>query len=260
MISTVGRRSTYGGLGGGVGSGLPRKKPTSTLTSEEIDSKCKIVLAEIDRCKTTEKYIESSVLHSVPQTFVPNELRVDLEAELDRLLTEQILREECLPATTASATERLEDNASTAHDPDVCLACTGHCTWNPVCDANILSQRRKELYRELKSCEKSTAKTVQSIVARTAHNGGETKFTRKDLIIELSDEIHEIDSRLKLARIDEELHRTFACTNESVTIRSIHGYDMTVKRRDGILALEHEHNRHVAGLVSREIVDKILEW
>jgi len=274
MIRTDGRRrSMYGGPGGGPESAGPRKLPTNTLTMRELDAKCKIIVSEIDRCEHfSDRYIESSVLHSVPQMFVPNELCAELELELDRLLTEQLCREEQQLLTPASAATispleshlchlkpNQRDNAnveaSITSDPDV--SC---CTWTPFCDANLLARRRKELYRELKSCEKQTGKTAQSVVARSALRGGETKFIRKELIKELADEIRQLGSKLKLIQIDYELHQAFTSRDKLVTIRSIHGYDMTVKRRDGILALEHEHDRHISQLVAVEIIDNILEW
>ena len=262
-IPTDGCRKMYGGFLSNSNNASIDKLPTSTLTSIEIEERCQIVLAEIDRCNNhTGRHIESSVLHNdVPQTFVPNELCIELEEELDRLLTETILREERIfTATTSSIATNDVVNLPT--DPNSCLACnSSDCTWTPFCDTDTLSRRKKQLYRELKSSEKQTnAKTLQSIVARSALNGGETTFIRTDLIKELSDEIHEIDTKLSLAQIDSELHDAYACQDDSITIRSIHGYDMTVKRRDGILALEHEHNRHIANLVSTDIVDGILNW
>jgi hypothetical protein len=277
LIPAQGRRSLYGGLGvRPENSGLRRKAETSTLTSAEITSKCQIILSEIDRCKhSKERYIESCVLHGVPQTFVPSELRVELEEELDQLLTEQILRDERLLATSSSSAapsdpvgsssynlNRTENEIleSTQNDADACLACNGHCAWAPFCDSSALTKRKKELYRELKSCEKQVGVIVESTVARSAINGGEMKFVREQLMKELSDEIKQIDTMLSLARIDSELHQTYASNDELVIIRSIHGYDMTVKRRDGISALEFEHNTHISKIISAEVVDNILQW
>ena len=266
-IPTDGCRKMYGGFLSNNNVSIASKSslPTSTLTSVEIEERCQIVLAEIDRCNNhTERYIESSVLHNdVPQTFVPSELCIELEEELDRLLTETILREERIFTTTNHSDISTNDVVNLPMvDPNNCLACnSSECTWTPFCDTDTLSRRKKELYRELKSSEKQTnAKTLQSIVARSSLNGGETTFIRSDLIKELSDEIHEIDTKLTLAQIDSELHDAYACQDDSITIRSIHGYDMTVNRRDGILALEYEHNRHIAELVSTEAVDGILNW
>ena len=271
-IPAQGRRSLYRGLGGRPeNAGLRRKAETSTLTSEEITSKCQIILSEIDRCKkVNDPYIESCILHGVPQTFVPSELCVELEEELDQLLTEQILREEHLLATSSTPTSPVVSSscnsngreiAKTAqHDTHVCLACSSQCAWTPFCDASALTRRKKELYRELRAVEKQTTRIIQSTVARSTINGGDVKFVREQLMKELSDEINQIDTVLSLSRIDSELHQAYACKDELVIIRSIHGYDMSVKRRDGISALEFEHNRHIAKIISVEVVDDILKW
>ncbi len=116
------------------------------------------------------------------------------------------------------------------------------------------------LHRELKDCEVGVGTTVQSSVARSALNGGDTTFVRKELIRELFDEIKLIDSKLLLARIDLELQQTYASSNESVRICSVHGYDVTVDRREGISLLEREHNKHIGQIASIEVIDDILEW
>lgn len=257
----------YGGIGFNPNNTTARNNCTQ-LTDDEIGERCQVVLAEIDRCaRCDDRYIESAVLHGgVPQTFVPVELRVELEAQLDRLLTEQVLREERLLAIASpidqNRVETSKSNAeSTAEDnSDVCLACAGCCAWTPCCDANALARRRKELYRELKSCEKQAAPTIKSVVARSAINGGSIIHLRSDLHRELTSEISRIDAQLKLVKIDEELHRAYASIKVSIAIRSIHGYDVSVKRNDGIAALEHEHNRHIGQLVAHSIVEDILEW
>lgn len=256
----------YGGIGTGQAAPAP---PTSSLTPEEIDRKCQRILSEIERCQTFDgKYIESSALHSVPQTFVPSELSAELSAELDRLLTEQLLREERRLDAPATGTSPRAPAIVAAGRAGECAACGGPCDWSPFRDVEALARRRKRLYRELKVAERrrgaATAtpgpKTLRSVVARSARNGGEVTFVRKELIKELSDEIEQIGSLLKLAQIDDELHRTCASRDASVSIRSIHGYPTTVQRQSAIWALEYEHNRHVAKMVALETIDSILEW
>jgi len=144
--------------------------------------------------------------------------------------------------------------------PDFCLACRGRCVWTSSIDTASLARRKDDLQRELHDCEARVDTTVQSLVARSALNGGDTMFIRRELINELAEEIKQIDSKLLMARIDFELHRTYASKNESVTICSVHGYDVTVDRREGISLLEHEHNKRIAQISSVEVIDGILEW
>ena len=258
------QRSLYGGI---VSASLSRgasAPPLTSLTSEEISRKCERVLSEIARCEDREgKYIESSALHGTLQTFVPSELRGELDLELDRLLTEQILREERLLNAPRLPSADVVKLTTTAGE---CLACGGPCGWTPLCDANALAKRRKQLHRELKLAERrrdantNAPKTMRSVVARSALNGGEVTFVCRELINELSDEIQQIGTLLKLALIDDELHRTYASTDRLVSISSIHGYPTTVKQQSAIWALEHEHNRHIAKIAALETIDNILEW
>ena len=150
--------------------------------------------------------------------------------------------------------------ASDALPPDYCNSCRSRCVWTATWDAVPLVRRRDELHHELKACEGRDSTTVQSAVALSSLRGGDTKFNRKELINELSEEIELIDSKLLLTRIDSELHRTYANNDESITICSVHGYDVTVERRDGISILEQEHNKYIAQIASIEVIDDILEW
>ena len=130
-------------------------------------------------------------------------------------------------------------------DLDICLACNTQCNFTPCYDVNALLHRKRELHDEL------TAKTVQSVVARSAINGGGTTlFGRTNLMKELTEEMQMIDTKLCLTKMDEELHAAYASKDREIIIRSIHNFPMTLKRKEGILALEHEVNRLIAKLAS----------
>lgn len=266
IIPLEGRRATYGIQRASSTTNaelLSRMLPCSTLTSNEIEERCSIILSEIDRCKKCRsKYIQSNVLHNnIIQTFLPDDLYVELENELNRLLTEQILRDErnCTTPDIMPINNQIIEDLKV--DTNLCLACNSQCTFLPCYGVNALSNRKQVLHDELKSCEKQrNTKTIQSVVARSAINGGETTFVRTDLMKELTDEMQMIDSKLYLAKMDKELHDAYASNEPEIVIRSIHNFPMTLKRMDGILALEHEVNRLIAKLVSTEIVEGVLEW
>ena len=272
IIPLEGRRATYGiqrAYSTTNAELLSRMLPCSTLTSNEIAERCSIILSEIDRCKKCRsKYIQSNVLHNnITQTFLPDDLYVELENELNRLLTEQILRDERTFAIAARPdiipiNNQIieEDSLLMKVDTNLCLACNSQCTFLPCYGVNALSNRKQVLHDELKSCEQTNTKTIQSVVARSAINGGETTFLRTDLMKELTDEMQMIDSKLYLAKMDKELHYAYASNEPEIVVRSIHNFPMTLKRWDGILALEHEVNRLIAQLVSTEIVEGVLEW
>lgn len=290
-IPADGRRSMYGGIGSRASIAVQGKRkpnpslhtrPASPLTGnlltfEEMDEKGRRILSEIDRCMNCkDKYVESSVLHNVPQTFLTSELRCELEVELDRMLMEQIRQEErqfsldpgsnevpgCRFDEAESTDNRQQHKVIQAYPDNNCLACNSRpCQWTLYADADALARRKKELNREMMFVQKQKdVKTIQSLVAGSVLNGGDTQFTPSELIQELACEIKDIDSKLKLNSIDNELHMAYASESDSVTIRSIHGFDTTVKRENAILALEHEHDRHIATTSAVEIIDGILEW
>lgn len=65
------------------------------LVSQDVDERARQVLREIDRAATTRnEYIASDVLHGQDQRFPTQVLRVHLEEELDRILSDQILDRE----------------------------------------------------------------------------------------------------------------------------------------------------------------------
>lgn len=65
------------------------------LVSQDVDERARQVLREIDRAATTRnEYISSGVLHGQDQRFPTQVLRVHLEEELDRILSDQILDRE----------------------------------------------------------------------------------------------------------------------------------------------------------------------
>lgn len=271
IIPLEGRRATYGIQRASSTTNaelLSRMLPCSTLTSNEIAERCSIILSEMDRCKRCHsKYIQSNVLHdNITQTFLPDDLYVELENELNRLLTEQILRDErfaiagTTPDIIPNNNQIIEEISLMKVDTNLCLACNSQCTFLPCYGVNALSNRKQVLHDELKSCKQTNTKTIQSVVARSAINGGETTFVRTDLMKELTDEMQMIDSKLYLAKMDKELHYAYASNEPEIVVRSIHNFPMTLKRRDGILALEHEVNRLIAQLVSTEIVEGVLEW
>ncbi len=86
-------------------------------------------------------------------------------------------------------------------------------------------KRKRELYRECmlaaQNAKEGNAKAIKSIIAHSVLNGGDVHFILSELFNELTDELKEIVSKLKLCKVDEELHKTCASTSESVTVRCV---------------------------------------
>ncbi|EJK65956.1 hypothetical protein THAOC_13144 [Thalassiosira oceanica] len=237
----------------------PRRQPnvdTPTASSAEIE-RLFIVLSEIDRLSraSENEVIESGILHGTPQRFIACELRVELQKEVDRLLTEQILLEERdgASATSSPTGKRIansEDLCSTAHNEQRGTS------------YSVLSKRREQLFQELRRLGKLDVATVQSSVARSAARiGGDCIFDKQDLMKEMADEMTNIDSKLKLCTIDKELQWCYASTEASPSIRSVHGYATSTKSaKEAIIVLERERDKHIARIAALETIDGILEW
>ena len=72
-----------------------RHDANGRVVSQDIDERCRIVLAEIERVmNNSNRYTQSAVLHCSDQKFPTHVLRVELERELDCLLREQIMERE----------------------------------------------------------------------------------------------------------------------------------------------------------------------
>lgn len=244
-IPLLGRRSMFGGLS--LAKSTPPPEPEMTY-----DQKCELVLCEMERCmKWNQRHIESSVLHNVLQVFVTKDLHRELEAELDRLLMQQLQEEE----QKISALPRDEDIEETSSDANFCTACDNSpCRWHPWCDEDSLIKRKKRLYHELKEFQKHEPGEISVV------NGDENPYSPNDLIKKISNEIKEIDASIKLSSIDKELHEAFSTASESVIVKSIHGFPTTIQRESAIQALQFEHNRIIARELAAETLERILDW
>lgn len=214
--------------GKGIIIGVRRCLPKQPLDEKDVESRCEHLLGEIDRVRNdcdNNDIVESNLLQQVDQIFTANEyLRM---TQVDSLLPNQ-------------ATTKRHRNPDRGEETN-CLSCRAcksiSCKWVPYCDADVLAKRRKELFRQMKSAN-------------------------DDMKKKMSEELLAIGSKLKLSSIDEEIHHAYTVSDDVVmiTIKSIHGFPVTLRRVDAIAALEHEANRHVGSLVAKDVVDNILQW
>ena len=255
-IPTFGRRSMFGGFA----------KSSSTITSAEknemsIDQKCEAILKEMERCQQwSHRHIESSILHNVPQIFVKKDLYGELEAELDRLLMEQLIKEELDGWQVPESEELIIHECPDEHrdDVDFCAACNrSPCEWKPPYNTDELAKRKKELCQEVQMHQDMM---IESTTARGSLNKSVSNIVLSDSMEKISNEIKKIDASMALCSIDKELHQVYATANESVTVNSIHGFPTTVQRDNAIHALEFEHNRLIAKELANETIESVLDW
>lgn len=186
-------RSRFGGI---VDSSYTNN--AAVLHGEDIDARCKLLLAEIDRINATmissdrpsNLQVESSLLHKVEQSYDADDYLRSLNTEIDQLLVMS-------QATTTNNTgrHRSSNNNNCAADK-----IESGCRWTPFCDEDALAIRRKALFREIQNA-----------------NGDKQK--------EISKEIQTITKQIKLAHVDRELHDAYLANDEEeITVTSIHGF------------------------------------
>ena len=216
----TGQRSMYGGFAA----------TDEELHATNVDSRATLLLEEIHRVRHNygdHDLIESNMLQRVEQTFEVEDYLRALTDEVDRLLrSQEMTKRYCNPM-----------NSLESQNEKHCRTCdSSPCKWSPYCDAEALARRRKQLFGEIKSADNRTKRQI-------------------------SEEIQSISAKLKLTLVDKELHDAYNSNDdETITVRSIHGFPATLNRADAVAALEHEHNRHVGSIVAKSVVDDILRW
>jgi hypothetical protein len=206
----------------------------AVLHEGDIDARCKLLLAEIDRINATTMssdrhnnlQVESSLLHKVEQSYDADDYVRSLNMEINQLVMSQ--------ATTTNNTasrHRSSNNNNCAADK-----IENECPWTPYCDEDALAIRRKALFREIQ-------------------NANDDRQT------EISKEIQTITQQIKVARVDKELHDAYLSNDEEeITVTSIHGFPVALSRNDAIAALERERNKQLGALVTVEVIEDILQW
>lgn len=204
-----------------------------TLYDEDIDARCKLLLAEIDRTSaaTTMSFdrpnnlqVESSLLHKVEQSYDADDYIRSLDTEINQLVMSQA-------TTTNTASRHRGTNNNNTIDK-----IENGCQWTPYCDEDGLARRRKALFREIQNANDDKQK-------------------------EISKEIQVISQQIKVARVDKELHDAYLANDEEeIAVTSIHGFPVALSRNDAIVALERERNKHLGALMAVEVIDDILQW
>lgn len=226
-INNGSHRSRFGGI---VDSSYTNNAAV-LLHGEEIDARCKLLLAEIDKINATmissdrpnNLQVESSLLHKVEQSYDADDYIRSLNTEIDQLVI--------LGTTNTAGRHRGTNNNNCAADK-----IENECHWTPYCDEEALAIRRKALFREIQNA-----------------NGDKQK--------EISKEIQTITQQIKVAHVDRELHDAYLANDEEeITVTSIHGFPVALSRNDAIAALEREREKHLGALMTVEVIDDILQW
>ena len=155
----------------------------------DIDTRARVVLAEIDRVAHSENdFMHSDVLHTSDQMFPTPVLRVQLEEELDRILGEQILdRERAMKLRIDSDSDSDEDEDDEDEDDDII----------PVVDPALEGEEREQAEKEiLKKVQKRHKKREKR----------KTKLKEQDIDEEIVKVKKKIDTKGKTGKELEEIH------------------------------------------------------
>ncbi len=254
---------------------------TSLHDAPTVACQCRLLLQEIDRVdKVRDKHVASAMLHAMAQLFPKDILLKKLEKEIERVILGEIRREELgHPLLTQEITENFDDADNDSVDTldsesyndlkgennlydtfDDGISSTRSASWSPCSDNNSIDVTKLSEQRDQISATLLSIKQEQYKISK---RGDETHFASQQQLederIELAIKLKRIDEELKLAAVDKELHDSYKNTSEYIVVRSLHGYETLMHRGEAIDALNAEHNRLVAALVSKEVIDDILE-
>ena len=260
-----------------------------------FDKRCEdlfVALSEV--AKSSNKFFDCALLHTTEQRYPRDILFVQLDRELDKVLTEEVvvmernnlcvlpsvthedrkslhtqhrikhLKRLCLPSSHqhVSYGEQRSTNQTEIDNYEECPACrTIPCAWKCVeINKETLKERLDTLVNELFVVSKSKDRVLTSTIAASAMRGGSNIFHRVDLIYQLVKEKEEIGHRLTLCEVDTELHRAYAFSGPYFEISSLHGYPTLLSTDNACRALESKHNNLVARTVAVNVVNGILNW
>ena len=144
--------------------------------------------------------------------------------------------------------------------PRECKGCKQTlCQWKPSTNTEERNRQRHELLKELLFVQQQSTSIFSDYkVARSARNGGTTRFHRKDLLHELKSEINDLERQIRFERIDKELQDSYASVGPFIEIEALPGYKTLLSTSNAIVALEREHNKLVAHTVACEVIDGVL--
>lgn len=143
-----------------------------------------------------------------------------------------------------------------------CMACrTNPCSWKPPYDHAACKERKESVDKEMTRVKLARDQHIfESMIAWSAFNGGNTTFTRHDLLHELQLESVELHRKMHLIEVDKEFHDAVQSNDEYCELRSLHGFPVMLWGDNARLALGIEHNRLIAIEVARDTVDVMLDW
>ena len=269
-------------------------RDTDEIDKEGLDSdeqvyvvKSRKLLREIDRTQAVKRErVASIMIHKMPQLFPKHTLQTNLQTEMNNVIMAHIMHEEKTHPLSSDRRKINDDeksinsselsiNNDTLSDDEhigeilyhqnrdqtgipnnLCNACGGiPCIWRKPTNIPLLCKRRDNVSNTILSMKQKRTKIIStSSQYRSFRELDENRVEIK----RLSKALDDIDDQLKVMAVDEELHKAFKINDKYFVVRSLHGYDTLMLRADAIGLLSSEHDRLVALLVARELMEDIL--
>ena len=244
----------------------------------DVDERCRQVLRELEKANACESgTMDSSLLHGAEQRFAVVTLRKELNRELDRLLTLQVVEREraalrsdpilednallgdesSSSSSFSSSEESAQQEEETVVDRLYCRACrTSPCSWQSCVDLVAVKKRVILLENELNGVRLMD----DAFVTCTVLDSNKTRYVRKDLLELLSEELRKVQRRERLALVDAELHDAYATTQPFIETKALHGFRQVQWTENVKIALDDERKRLEAEEVAQETLDGVLDW
>ena len=143
-----------------------------------------------------------------------------------------------------------------------CIACRSNpCQWRPSADIEACTARVQEVEAEAKRIRNINDKAVvESTVCLMAQLGGESVFSKTEVLWDLESERNNLKNEMDLNNVDKELHDAYATRKEFIEVKHLHGYGVMLWTNNARSALQARQARLIATTVVKEVVDDILDY
>ncbi|RHY60720.1 hypothetical protein DYB30_006114, partial [Aphanomyces astaci] len=227
----------------------------------DIDLRCRLVQQELDRAMANPNdMMDSSILHSAPQRFPTQVLRLELEKELDRLLLSQLYERETAEwKALAASLDKTDDGDSSDSDPEAQIARLAKAKAAGKPQSGTKKATKPSFQKQKRAIQDTVVSSATCLTALRS-GGGAVSFRKMDLFGELTMECRVWEKHLRLRAVDTELHAAYNWPGDHFETVALHGFTQMQQTEKVKAALTREQNTLVAQLVANEVMEDMLEF
>ncbi|RHX97077.1 hypothetical protein DYB36_003384 [Aphanomyces astaci] len=202
----------------------------------DIDLRCRLVQQELDRAMANPNdMMDSSILHSAPQRFPTQVLRLELEKELDRLLLSQLYERETAEwKALAASLDKTDDGDSSDSDPEAQIARLAKAKAAGKPQSGTKKATKPSFQKQKRAIQDTVVSSATCLTALRS-GGGAVSFRKMDLFGELTMECRVWEKHLRLRAIDTELHAAYNWPGDHFETVALHGFTQMQQVRQMIL-------------------------